>query len=251
MGDFWNPATVPLYVWQCEDCDLVFLYPVPVPENLPDSGEWWSEERMRFRRRRWFKTRWEKLRYSVIGHRRERIIGATRRAVKSGRFLDVGCGLGELLVTARNNFDCVGLDPSPIAARAVRKLGFPMIESTFEDADIAPKSFDVVMMDSVIEHVLSPALVLRKVNSILRMNGVVVMNTPKFNGPAYRWHRAGWNGFRHGYHTFLFTGMTLGRYLEKTGFGVLRYPRRDRILDDILVLAGRKVSGDNEVNSDQ
>ena len=76
---------------------------------------------------------------------------------------------------------------------------------------------------------------------------MVVMNTPKFNGPSYRWHRAGWNGFRHGYHTFLFTGVTLGRYLQKTGFRVLRHPRRDRILDDILILAGGKVRHRDEV----
>jgi hypothetical protein len=83
--------------------------------------------------------------------------------------------------------------------------------------------------------------VLSKINWLLRPGGVVVMRTPKFGGPAYRMHRRAWNGFRHGYHTFLFDGKTLGALLEKTGFHTLRRPRRDRPLDDILILWGQKV----------
>ena len=96
------------------------------------------------------------------------------------------------------------------------------------------------MLDSVIEHVLSPRAALSKVQALLAPGGVVVLLTPKFGGPAYRRHGADWNGFRHGYHTHLFTGETLGRYLRETGFEVLKNPRRDRMLDDILVLWGRK-----------
>jgi hypothetical protein len=69
---------------------------------------------------------------------------------------------------------------------------------------------------------------------------VVVVKTPKFGGPAYRMHGAGWNGFRHGYHTFLFDGATLSRCLTAAGFDVLDRPRRDRAFDDILVLWARK-----------
>jgi hypothetical protein len=54
-------------------------------------------------------------------------------------------------------------------------------------------------------------------------------------------HGRGWNGFRHGYHTYLFTGETLTRTLEAAGFEVLSSPRRCRPLDDILILWGRKV----------
>lgn len=123
-----------------------------------------------------------------------------------------------------------------------QRNGFTVIEFTFEDARIDPQLFDVVLMDSVIEHVQSPRSVLAKVNHILRPDGVVVMKTPKFGGPAYRRHKSAWNGFRHGYHTYLFTGDTLGRYLQETGFEVIRRPRRDRMLDDCLILWGRKVA---------
>ena len=241
VGDFWNPATVPIAVWQCDQCRLAFLHPVPTAAQLPDAGDWWSTDRRQFQRRRWFKSRWGKLRRALIGDPRDRLINATHTALPSGKLLDIGCGCGELLQRASKYYECVGLEPSATAAGAVRQSGFTVIESTFEDAMIAPGSFDVVTLDAVIEHVPSPTQALRKINSILRLNGVVVLKTPKFGGPAYRHHGGGWNGFRHGYHTFLFTGQTLGRFLEKTGFEVLARPRRDRFMDDILILWGRKV----------
>ena len=241
VGDFWNPATIPIAVWQCAQCQLVFLHPVPTAAQLPDAGDWWSTDRRQFQRRRWFKSRWAKVRGALIGDSRDRLIRSTRSAVPSGKLLDIGCGCGDLMERARRYYDCVGLEPSPTAAAAVRAKGFPVLEATFEAAEIVPGSFDVVTMDAVIEHVPSPTAALRKINSILRRQGVVALKTPKFGGPAYRSHGPGWNGFRHGYHTFLFTGKTLGSFLEKTGFEVLARPRRDRILDDILILWGRKV----------
>lgn len=239
VGDFWNPATIPLSIWQCLACRLILLHPVPTPEQLPSAGDWWSPKKPDYRRHMWYKKPWQRLRYA-ISDPRDRLIRATSKAVSSGRLLDVGCGKGEVLSLARKFYDCVGVEPSPQAAAATRDRGIQVIENTFEQAEIERSSFDVVVMDSVIEHVQSPMRVLEKVNSILRMQGVVALKTPKYGGPAYRWHGATWNGFRHGYHTFLFTGDTLGQFLKRAGFEVLRRPRRDRMLDDILALWGRK-----------
>jgi SAM-dependent methyltransferase len=242
VGDFWNPSSVPISVWECANCQLVTLHPVPTAEELPDEGDWWSPRRKDFRRRRWFKERWEKVRLAMFGDPRDRIVWATRRAMPQGRLLDVGCGKGELMVPASKTYECVGLEPSPIAADYVRELGFEVIQATFEDAEVEPGSFDVVTLDSVIEHVRSPVAVLKKINRILAPGGVVVMKTPKFGGLSYRRHGSAWNGFRHGYHTFLFTGDSLGGCMEAAGFEVLRRPKRDRMLDDILLLWGKKVA---------
>lgn len=170
-----------------------------------------------------------------------RLVWTTRRAKRSGRLLDVGAGIGPLLRVAKKYYECVGLEPSPIATQKLRADGFEVIEAMFEDAEIESASFDVVTLDSVIEHVLSPSEILAKINRILRPGGVVALKTPKFGGPAYCRHGAEWNGFRHGYHTFLYSGKTLSAILEKTGFEVLQNPKRDRMLDDILILWGRKV----------
>lgn len=78
-----------------------------------------------------------------------------------------------------------------------------------------------------------------KANHVLRPGGVIVLTTPKFGGSAYRMHRSAWHGFRHGYHTVLFSGKTLGACLEASGFEFLQRPKRDRLLDDVLILWGK------------
>ena len=239
VGDRWNPAKMPIRIWKCR-CGLAFMHPVPQAQELPDKGDWWSQERRKFRRRGAFKQRWQAFRHAITGSGKDRLLRSTRKAAPHGRFLDVGCGGGRMLVLASKFYDVMGLEPSPIAAERARERGFKVAEETLEETTLPPESFDVILLDSVIEHVASPRVALQKTHRLLAPGGVVVLLTPKFEGPSSRMHGREWNGFRHGYHTYLFTGKTLGRYLEETGFEVLRTPRCDRMFDDILILWGRK-----------
>lgn len=240
VGDSWNPASIPLAVWSCR-CGLVLLHPVPAEQQLPDHGDWWSKNRKPKRRNRRFKKFREKLVRRLFLPPYQRFVKQTRKAVRSGRLLDVGCGKGFLLEYASHWFEPVGLEPSAEAAEIARGRGFEVIESTLEEVELDPHGFDVVMMDSVIEHMHSPVSALKRINRLLRPGGVVALKTPKFGGPAYHRHGGHWNGFRQGYHTYLFTGKTLGWTLNAAGFETLAKPRRDRFLDDILILWGRKV----------
>ena len=240
VGDRWNPARIPIAAWKCR-CELVLLHPVPRPDQLPGGGEWWTRERTRPIRNKRFKALRTWVQHRLFGTPRKRLLQVTRRAMPHGRLLDIGCGRGGLLALAAATYDCVGLEPSPVAAAKARERGFPIIEAPLETAEIQPASFDIVLMDSVIEHVMSPVEALRIANRALHDRGIVVLKTPKFGGPAYRRHGAYWGGFRHGYHTYLFSGETLGRAMAAAGFEVLERPRRDRVLDDVLILWGRKV----------
>ena len=241
VGDKWNQGTIPIAVWKCE-CGLVFLHPVPTPEQLPGEGDWWSPKREKIRHGRRFKNIHIKAGRAIFKSPRHRLLKYTQKIAPSGRLLEVGCGSGKLLALASQFYDCVGVERSPVAAAKARSLGIPVIESSFEDARIEPQAFDVVIMNSSIEHVDSPMMMLKKANRKLRHGGVIAVRTPKFGGPTYRLRGATWRGFRHGYHTFLFSGETLARYLQRSGFEVCRRPKRDRMFDDILILWGRKMA---------
>lgn len=163
------------------------------------------------------------------------------KAKKGGRFLDVGCGEGKLLELARGHFkECVGVEVSPIAAQMVRDKGFRVHEGFFEDVTIESGYYDLVVLDSVIEHVFDPVKTLRLCHRVLAPGGVVCLMTPKLGGWASSMHGPAWNGFRHGWHTFLFTGKTLGSCMTTAGFHVLDHPKRDRPFDDLLILWGKK-----------
>lgn len=235
-----NSSKIPLSMWQCE-CGLAILHPIPQESDFPASNDWWAPQRQFMRRNPGLKRIRNKVQNAIFGTQKQRLIRQTRKAVPRGRLLDIGCGTGELLRTARPYFQCTGLEPSPTAAQAARDLGFKIIESTLEEAEIQPEAFDVVTMDAVLEHLVDPVSMLSKVNRVLRPGGVVAVKVPKLFGPAHRRHGREWNGFRVGYHFTLFTGSTLAAVMHLAGFDALESPCRDRPLDDILLMWGRKV----------
>ena len=237
-----NGASIPLSVWQCR-CELVLLHPLPTPNQLPEDGDWWSSQRKLLMRNPVFKRIRQRVKNFIFGSGYQRLVRQTRRAGASGRLLDIGCGNGDLLQQARPFFDCEGVEPSAKAAAVTRGRGFRVREGQFEDLRFPAASYDVVTMNAVLEHVVDPVDVLEKVNHLLRPDGVVAVKVPKLWGPSHRRHGREWNGFRVGYHTVMFTGKTLGAVFHATGFQTLVWPRRDRPLDDILLLWGVKRRG--------
>jgi len=235
-----NSSTLCLAFWECS-CGLAILHPVPEPTQLPDQGDWWSPKRTIVRRNLRFKQYRQRLIDAIFGTRLERLVRQTRQAQPHGRLIDVGCGAGQLLSEASRYWQCHGLEPSVAAAEQARQRGFEVIADSFERAAIASASYDVVTLIGVLEHVLDPVDVLRKANRILKPRGVVVVKVPKLWGPAHRRHGREWNGYRVGYHLTMFSGKTMNAVLCAAGFAPLDRPRRDRMLDDILLVWGRKV----------
>ncbi len=241
VGDHWNLCSIPLSIWDCQTCGLTSLWPVPLPEQYPDGGDWFSPKRQNLSRKYAFKYAKRRLINRIFGSNPERFMAMCVRAKPSGRFLDVGCGNGHYLAMASKHYqECVGVEPSPIGAAEAEARGFRVFRDVIETAPVESGYYDAVLMDSVIEHVRNPVETLRICHRVLAPGGIVALQTPKLGGPASRIHGRGWYGFRHGYHTFLYTGKTLGACLDKAGFDVLARPKRDRMADDILVLIGRK-----------
>ncbi|MFH0892315.1 MAG: class I SAM-dependent methyltransferase [Candidatus Falkowbacteria bacterium] len=101
---------------------------------------------------------------------------------RSGRLLDVGCGLGYFVkfVTERPGWKAYGSEISVPAADFARKeLGLAnIIAGEVQSAGFEKKSFDIITLWDVIEHVPDPHPLLKFLNSILKDDGVLFMHTP-------------------------------------------------------------------------
>ena len=103
-------------------------------------------------------------------------------AGRSGRLLDMGCGLG-YFVKAMARFptwETHGCEISPAAVRYAREtLGLSTVVCTrLEDAAWPRESFDVITIWDVIDHLRDPDPVLRHCRDLLKRDGVCFIRTP-------------------------------------------------------------------------
>ncbi len=132
-----------------------------------------------------------------------------RDRMDTGRFLDVGCGLGDESVgfTGPGRF-VVGVDYDPeTAASAVVTHGSSGLRTECADGSrlgLRDGSFDNVCSSHLIEHFTAPQNHVREVARVLADDGSAFFLTP--NEPA---------DFENPYHVYLFTADSLRKMLEE------------------------------------
>jgi len=141
-----------------------------------------------------------------------------RQHIKKGRLLDVGCSTGFILNAARPSFQVEGVEPSLWSARQAQNMfNLKVQQGSIEDSNFKDNSFDVVSMVDVIEHLTDPKSALKKVNQILRPNGLFYIVTPDFRSLSSCLMGRYWWGLRPS-HLYYFSRKTLSRLLKQTGF---------------------------------
>jgi len=141
------------------------------------------------------------------------------------RILDIGCGNGRFLDLMRDfgpeEWALVGIDFDAEAARQCAARGFETHVGRIEDLDPGGEPLDAVIMLQLIEHVDDPAVICRRVFSLLRPGGCFIVETPNLAGLDYRWFRHSWWGHYHfPRHWNLFSSASLRRLLEASGFEI-------------------------------
>lgn len=132
-----------------------------------------------------------------------------RARIGGGRFLDVGCGLGDESVGfAGGDRELTGVDYDPAtAAQAVRTHGAQGLRTVCSDGSLLglrSDAFAHVCSSHLIEHFTEPEHHVREVARVLAPDGRAFFITP--NAPA---------DFENPYHVYLFEPDDLRRMLER------------------------------------
>jgi len=164
-------AGVKTRIVKCRTCHLIFPNPMPYPAGedtrytnvsgyFEDVMTVTDEGRRRFG---------DKLLQDA-----ERLLG------RRGRFLDIGCGRGEVVWAARERgWDAEGCDLSEDFVRYAREVnGVNAHAATLEQMNYPEASFDVVTLVEVIEHLYDPAETVRELRRVVRPGGLVYISTP-------------------------------------------------------------------------
>lgn len=130
------------------------------------------------------------------------------------RLLDVGCGDGMFLQTARDRgWNVVGTELNPEPAR---QLGFDVYSSLEECANKGP--FDCITLWHSLEHMTDPRAVLTKIRGMVAEDGVVLIAVPNFGGLQAKALRNSWLHLDLPRHLYHFTSGAMDQILAQTCF---------------------------------
>lgn len=98
------------------------------------------------------------------------------------RILDVGCAHGGYVALLNwAGFDAVGTEMSPeVAGFAQETFGVKVLTGIVEDQSFEPASFDVIVLNDVIEHLPHPLATLGHCVRLLAPGGFLLIQTPEY-----------------------------------------------------------------------
>jgi 2-polyprenyl-3-methyl-5-hydroxy-6-metoxy-1,4-benzoquinol methylase len=111
-------------------------------------------------------------------------------AGRCGRLLDMGCGLGFFVkaMAPYSTWETFGCEISPAAVRFARdELGLSnVLNAQLEDVDFQLRSFDIITMWDVLDHIPNPDPLLRHSHALLRSGGVCFIRTANVVNQLFR-----------------------------------------------------------------
>ncbi|HOP61858.1 MAG TPA: class I SAM-dependent methyltransferase [Spirochaetota bacterium] len=138
--------------------------------------------------------------------------------IESGNFLDVGCSFGGFLEAASRFYTPYGIEMSEFSSsHAGNIFGNTIHTGTLSDHPFDKKSFSVITMIELIEHLEDPAAAVRECFSLLKDGGLLLIQTANMEGKQARDLGKNYEYFMPG-HLSYFSKRNLAMLLEKTGF---------------------------------
>jgi 2-polyprenyl-3-methyl-5-hydroxy-6-metoxy-1,4-benzoquinol methylase len=180
--------------------------------------------------------------------RRRGIDGDVRflTARPGGRLLDVGCGSGDWIMFMRGlGWQVSGNDFDANAVKTARDRGLDVECASLEQQNHADASFDAVTLSHVIEHVPNPIQTLVECRRILKPGGRLVLFTPNASSLSHRVFKQDWRGLEPPRHLHVFSTESMRPLLERAGFrniSVRPHLARSVVYESLMLRRGRTAS---------
>ncbi|OEC38121.1 methyltransferase type 12 [Pseudomonas sp. 1D4] len=142
---------------------------------------------------------------------------------RGGRYLDMGCGLGNSLVAAgAHGFEAFGVESSRECLRLCQEAG---LDVRHVEQPLPPGGFDLISFWESLEHMADPAAMLGLCHRLLAENGVIAFTVPNLDSPLLRAQRGDCSVVHGGYdtpgHINLFGASHVSQLLARCGLALL------------------------------
>lgn len=196
-----------MHLCECQECGFVFAQAIPTPQEL-------EEHYKQYGRNDYLSP--------VTIKRYNELLDRMERFRKTGKLLDVGCGIGYFLEEAKKRgWEVYGTEYTDEAVKICLEKGIHMHIGMLDPENYELESFDVITSFEVIEHINNPVEELNNFNTLLRKGGLVYCTTPNFNSLLRYRLKAEYNVITYPEHLSYYTPRTLKNVFEQCGFQTL------------------------------
>ena len=167
-----------------------------------------------------------------------------------GTLLDAGCALGFFVELAlKKGYDAYGFDASSYAANEASQLvGAKRIQhGTIAEVNYKKKSFDVISMFDIFEHLDDPRADLRKIYSWLKDDGIIIIATGDTRSIFAQLMRRRWPFYSPPQHLFFFHKKNLADLLRQEGFTPFEWSRIGKWLSLRYLLHLARTTGESRI----
>lgn len=206
----------PLTYVKCNNCGLVYTNPRPVLKRIREQYE-------------------SELYHPKISGKSINYLGDILKAnfkklifiekyKKQGKLLDVGCASGILLDLARlRGWDVCGVEFAETTSKVAKNdFKLNVFNGVLEDSDFKSNFFDLIVSFNTLEHMRDPFSFLKKSHTLLKKEGLLIVETPSLDSIHYSLFGKKWGPASDlSQHLYLFNKKNLKKMLEKAGFEVI------------------------------
>lgn len=202
---------------RCLNCRTVFVNPRPVEPDLhtfyqqigADSQTRFIEASLKYYR--------DPARASAM---RQSYLAPLLKRRPAGKLLDFGCGAGWFVKLASDvGYDAHGLDHMALAVETGRReLGLTTLSVGNEDTLASEASYDIIVCNNLIEHLIDPASFVRRCAQGLRPGGLLMLSFPCADSFMFKMLAQHSYFFMAPYHLTHFTRSGMTDMLESAAF---------------------------------
>lgn len=169
-------------VIECETCGFKHVIPIPTPEELE---KFYKEEFYSTEKPNYFKDTVEDLEWWEMSYRDYYQMFEKNCPNGGKRLLEIGSGPGYFLKCGKElGWDVVGIEPSKQAYDYSQKFGVKVVNDFFSENNTDEYGkFDVLYMNTVVEHVPDPISLIKATRNLLNSGGIICIIAPNDYNP--------------------------------------------------------------------
>lgn len=229
-------------VVKCDLCNFIFTNPVPDKENLSyyyESKEYLSHQTNN-------KSLIGRIYTTVKRINIQKKYKLIQQYRSSGSVLEIGTGTGELLYYfKKRGWKTTGIEPNEKARLFANKQYELEVFDEIQLDSYSLKSFDVIMMWHVLEHIFDLQDRMKQIKKLLKENGYLFIAVPNINSYDFSKYGSHWAGLDLPRHLYHFNENSIKKLLQKHALKyITSYPMKfdayyvsllsERYLDSLL-----------------